>query len=245
MIRILLTAASTATLAAVSNAFVMIDDFTVGAFEGTQFGNGTIQREQTGLDKNHVAFGDRFTVLEIGSNRPQDAVTLRLGNGEAKVTSVDDSIATTFRVEYGFSDAAVLDLSRESEIWVDLYTQDPANRIADFHDVYVRDTHGISDITTSWSQRQGGIRFKKTSFDPRIDWAHIDTLIYRVRYSFISGPHPLGFSTQRVYAVPEPTSIAIMGLAAGIFARRRRWLASQPTAGSTVVEEYKGSPCIR
>lgn len=214
-----------AALAAASNAFVMIDDFTAGPFTRTLVGNGTIQEEQTGLDIAHVAFGDRFTRLEIGANGEQAAVTLALGNGQARVTSGSEGIATTFRVEYGFADATVLDLSGENEIWIDLYTQDPSNRIADFHDLYVRDSHGVSDINPVWSQRAGGIRFKRSTFNPLIDWAHVDALIFRSRYSAQSGPHPLVYSTQRIYAVPEPCQLAGLALAAGITARRRGRLA--------------------
>lgn len=211
-----------AALAPAAQAYVLIDDFTVGGFESTQFGNGTIQDYQTGLDTGRAAFGDRYTRLEIGNNRPEDTVTLRLGGGEAKVASEDDGIATIFSIDCGLWEATTVDLSGQGEIWVDLYTEAPRDRIADFHSIYMRDSHGVTTISPNWSFRPGGVRFKKQSFDPRLDWSQIEYFKYQVRYSAQSGPHPLLYSTQRIYAVPEPSLLLTLALAAGWLARRRQ-----------------------
>ena len=205
-----------------ARAYVLIDDFSVGAFEATQFGNGTIQDYQTGLDTGHAAFGDRYTKLRVGNNRPQDAVTIGLGDEEAKVTSQDDGVATIFSIDCGLWEATTVDLSAENEIWVDLYSHDPSNRFADFHTIFIRDSNGVSDSNPTWTFRLGGVRFKRSSFDPRLDWSKIEYFSYEVRYSAQSGPHPLTYSTQRIYAVPEPSSMAVLTLAAGVLARRQR-----------------------
>lgn len=219
-----LAAISLATLAlpSLAPAFVMIDDFTQGPFEKTYtfaFGNET--HERLNLDRTHVALGERRTNFSVGGNLNNRPVTLRIGDGEAKVTTDTNDISTRWNMSWGNSDLNTIDLSKETEIWMDVYTENPAGRLADIWALNVRDRNGVDGGTPNWLFRPGGIRFRKQDFNPRLDWSQIEYMSFDQRYSTDVGPHPLTYSVTRIYAVPEPGTFLLVVGAAGVLARRR------------------------
>jgi len=210
------------TLAAPSHAYVLIDDFTQGSFDKTYFDDFVNEtHERSNLDKDHIAFGERLTTFSIGGNLNHHPVRLKIGDGSAKVTTDTHGVSTRWSMRWGNSDLVTLDFSGEKEIWMDLYTKDPPNRLADIWSLYVRDSHGVADNNPGWIFRQGGIRFRKQNFSPLIDWSQIEFIAFDQRYSTDVGDHPFEYAVTKIYAVPEPCGFAVIA-AAGFIVRRRK-----------------------
>ncbi len=206
-----------------AHAFVLIDDFTVGPFDRRIVGNGSWEFSQFDLDRSRVALGERSTALEVGGNFFQRPVDLRLGAGETRVSSDTDELSSILRFDYGNTRTNELDLTVETEFWVDLYTEDPVGRLADFHTLFVRDRSGLTATNNSWILRDGGIRFRRQNFSRAVDWSRIDFVSFESRYTRDSGVHPLAYGVQRIYAVPEPGTLGLgLVAAAGLAARHRR-----------------------
>lgn len=200
---------------------MLIDDLTQGFFEKTYTDRQVNEtHERLNLDKTRVAFGERLTTFSIGGNLDHHPVTLRIGDGEAKVTTDTHDVSTRWDMVWGNSDLSRVDFSAETEFWIDLYTQDPPNRFADIWSLYVRDSHGVGGNNPGWLNRQGGIRFRKQDFNPNIDWSNIEYFDFDQRYSTDAGVHPYTYSVTKIYAVPEPSSFIIIA-AAGLIAYRR------------------------
>lgn len=209
-------------LAAPSHAYVLIDDFTQGTFDKTYFDDFTNDfHERLGLDQDHVAFGERQVRFELGGNLDHHPVRLKIGDGAAKVTTDTHDVSTRWSMRWGNSDLLTMDFSGEKEIWMDLYTKDPPNRLADTWSLYVRDSHGVADSNPGWLFRQGGIRFRKQDFSPLIDWSQTEFIAFEQRYSTNAGDHPFEYAVTKIYAVPEPGGVLWLA-AAGMFARRNR-----------------------
>ncbi|MBS1716053.1 MAG: hypothetical protein JST30_17130 [Armatimonadetes bacterium] len=225
-------------LAAPSHAYVLIDDFTQGTFDKTYLDDFTNDfHERLGLDQDHVAFGERQVRFEIGGNLDHHPVRLKIGDGAAKVTTDTHGVSTRWDMVWGNSDLVTIDFSHEKEFWIDLYTKDPPNRLADIWSLYVRDSHGVAGNNPGWLFRQGGIRFRKQDFNPLIDWSSIEYFDFDQTYSTDVGPHPLEYSVTKIYAVPEPGGF-IWFLAAGMCARRKKHVqqASQRPFDPSLVE---------
>ncbi len=206
-----------------AHAFVMIDDFTVGDYRAVLEGVGSDAHFVGGLDRQHVAFGDRITDLSISSNPDRIPVTLDVGGGNAGVSGLDGgrsrALGTEFRVEWGNSRQVVLDLSREAEIWVDIEVKDPDGRFADVWSLRYIDADGRSGTNGSWTSRNGGIAFDLATFTGSVDRSRIVNLQFTQLWT--PPAHPESYTMTRVYAVPEPSTLALGGLALGACLRRR------------------------
>lgn len=208
-------------LSSFANAFVLIDDFTVGEYEKTFADPGTDVAAQHGLDPSHCAFGERDTIFRVGGNFFHRPVTFRIGQGEGKVFTDTQELGTSTVWDYGISRFSKLDFSNESEFRADLYTENPANRLADNWNLFVRDSSGTTAANRGWVARNGGIAFQKSGFSDQLDWAHIEFIRFEQEFDNDFGPHPFVYSVTKLYAVPEPASFLLL-TAVGLLTHRRR-----------------------
>jgi|GEM_PF-2590427 len=215
-----------ATFTVLTHAFVMIDDFTVGDYSARITGVGNDTSFIDGLDKNHVAFGQRATDFKVAVNNFCVPVDLRIGGGEAKIVLPQGrghSMVTELHIEYGNVGNNLVDFSQETEFWIDQYTRNPDGRFADQSRITVRDASGQSAANTGWLSRDGGIFFRKNGFvGGAVDWSRIKFFRLLEEYNTASGDHPEIASVQRMYAVPEPSLFIGSFLLIGLAARRRR-----------------------
>lgn len=133
---------ATASLAAASHGFVLIDDFTVGGFTTVLSQQHSFSKEEFGLDKTHVAFGTRQNSIRIDSNPNNTELSVHVGGGEQALRS---PLPVTWDHDLGFGDLHFeVDFSAETEFWVDFETAHPRDAGADNWDLLVMDADGVT-----------------------------------------------------------------------------------------------------
>jgi hypothetical protein len=218
-------------LAPAAQAFIVIDDFTVGEHHHTMGGfDNSWGFEQRNLDPNHVLFGYRATQMTIQQNFFNVPVQIDIGIGETRV-STSREVSSTMRTQYVDESRIGADLSFGDRIEVDLYTLDPPNRIGDSYFVIVRDADLTLRVVNNWLFRQGGVYFRKSDFGTDVDWSKIISFTFGQRYSDNFGAPPLTYGLTRIAIVPEPGTLLVagLGLASALTGRRRRRCA-RPSA---------------
>lgn len=208
MSRSLIVLCSVLGLAAPAMAFVNIEDFTAGPFSVTLTGEQSYSQQQTGLDQNHSAFGKRGWFLDITSNFDNVPLHLDVGNGEQKLSTTSDLLTYNMDLALGASGDVEIDLSRETSIFIDLYT-DPFHVFADDWSLLVTDVNGVSAANDGWLFRFNGIQFDIPSFTGQINWSRIRSIQFTENMD--TPRNPLIYSVQHIYAVPEPPMLLALG----------------------------------
>lgn len=194
-----------------SQAFTLIDDFTVGDYHSViVWPNKHDGIELFGLDPEHSALGRRAVDVTVNTNFDKVPVNIDIGGGQARISyqSPSRDIATDTVMEFGALDGPTIDLSKENEIWVDLFTEDPSGRLADQWSVTMIDSLGHVDTNPGWLFRPGGVRFRKQDFDPLMDWGKIRLMNFRQKFTPDIGDVPMAYTVTKIYAVPEPGTAA-------------------------------------
>lgn len=138
-------------------------------------------------------------------------VTIAVGNGEARV-SYPSPLANQNFLEFGIDRDWTIDISAESEIRFDVYTENPAERFADVWRLTIENGNGQGASNGRWVRRPNGIAFRRQDFDNTIDWSNIQFMMLRQDWDDSGGPQPLVYSVTEVYAVPEPTALTTFGV---------------------------------
>lgn len=205
---------SALSLAAAGQA-VVFNDYSKGGFDsGFQYGAGYSNL----YEDPSTFFKTREVSLEnvVGGRQPVEFYQVQLGNGGGVgrlSVSASSSVSGDFYLRYGYQREVLFDLSATPTIHFDVPTND---RAADFT-VTLTD---VFDRTTSLNVVAGG-GFQSLSFDfsgqTSINLAQVKNIqIYtplRQAQDFQLGP---------VSAVPEPASMAVLGLGALGLLRRRK-----------------------
>lgn len=202
-----------------AQAYILIDDFTVGEYSKTFNGIGQDTHQELGLDTAHSAFGDRGTTFRVQSNPFHVPVTMDIGQGRATVFTPggqNDGISSILSMELGLASPPVVDFSAETEFWMDIDVRKPNGRFADQWTVIVRDTNGGVGINDGWLFRPGGIRFKLGGFIGSVDWSNIRDFRFDQHFTSQGAPHPESYTVTKIYTVPEPGAllVAFVGLLA-------------------------------
>lgn len=199
----------------------MLDDFTQGGFTMrltmTQFHT----YEEGGLDRAHSAWGHRALTTHVNSNPNNTYLDVTVGGGRQRFES-PVPVMWDSRLQLGGAGPEV-DLSAESEIWVDLRTEHPSQAQADNWMVTVRDAHGRGAGNGGWLYRPEGIRFRRQGFAGTVDWSRI--VAFQFTQNWDSLPNPLAYEVTRIYAVPEPS--LFVAVVAGLVALRKHRATSQ------------------
>lgn len=237
---------ATLGLAVFGQAYVLIEDFTVGEYQSVvNWPKTTDQHEEAGLDRAHTVFGSWAYSLDIMSNFDHAPTSVDIGSGIASVTTGSHALASQFDIELGYKRDVVVDFSAESEFWVDQYTVDPAERLADRWSIYVIDQDGHDAASGAFISRNGGIRFKKSNFAGSVDWSRIVYLDFLQKFTPDDGTVPLVYATTRLYAVPEPTSAIVIVAVISALRRAVRVYAGSLPPHSTSRHLLSGSnPCV-
>ena len=212
-----LAAFALAGLAAQAPAFLILDDFTEGGFAHRLTGTQNFGFDESGLDPAHSAWGRRALRANINSNPNNTYLDFGVGAGRQYFESPEPVMWMSLLLLGGAN--REVDLSDESEIWLDLAT-DPRNALADNWDILVRDVHGVDASNGGWFQRGGGIRFRKQGFSRQVDWSRIET--FQFTQNWDSLPNPLAYEVTRIYAVPEPCTAAGAAVLGFLALRKRR-----------------------
>jgi len=212
-----LALAALAALAPSAHAFLILDDFTEGGFTHVLDLQRSFLHVETGLDRAHSAWGGRTCFTDIVSNPNNTTLEIRVGGGEQAFRT---PLPLTWDHDLRLGDNSTsVDLSTETEIWVDLSSEPRA--FADIWDVTVQDTNGLTASNGGWLQRGGGIRFRKDQFTRTVDWSRITYLEFTQNWDAL--PNPLEYQVTRIYAVPEPSlALGFTALLGAAAARRRR-----------------------
>lgn len=224
MIRSVACLSAFTILASFSQAYILIDDFTVGDYSKTFTTTGSDFHIAEGLDKSHTAWGDRQTWFFVHNNPLHREVTLNVGSGELSVSTLPglaDGLHTQLDTEYGRgASPTTVDFSMETEFWIDLNVKNPNGRFADLWTMYARDSKGVTGTNDGWLSRQGGLRFRKSGFVGNPDWSSIQYLEFSQRFS--SPGYPEAYTVTKIYTLPEPTSASVAALAFLTLRRRAR-----------------------
>ncbi|MBS1716036.1 MAG: hypothetical protein JST30_17045 [Armatimonadetes bacterium] len=203
-------------------AYVNIEDFTVGSF--TVDATHGYSKGQTGLDTDHSVFGKRGWFIG-GIGNPENAtLTLDVRDHEQKLSTTSDLLTYDMRLGLGVSGNVLIDLSRETSVLVDLYT-DPPQHFADQWSMLITDVNGVDTSNDGWLLRPGGIRFDIDSFSRQIDWSRVRSIEFTENMNHSTNPQV--YSVTHIYAVPEP-SLACLGALLPVLLRRRTGSASRP-----------------
>lgn len=207
------------TVPMAASAFIMIDDFTTGEYQRTlEWPNSQDSHQKFGLDPEHAVFGERQSVLRILSNDDRVPVTLSIGNGEGKVSS-SKVVFFEWRLNFGLDNQPLVDMSDETEIWIDYTTRDPENLLPDAFTLIVTTSSG-SAVATGFLTRPGGVKFTRRSFVGSADWSRVQSFQFTQLWSTL--PNPLTYSLQKIYAVPEPSTLLVAaGFGVALRLRRR------------------------
>ncbi len=214
-----------AALAPAAAAYTLIDDFKVGDYHSViNWPNNHDGNKLTGLDRGHSAFGIRATDVTVNTNADHVPVYIDMGGGMGRISydSPSGDIATDTTFQFGYPGGPNLDLSPESEIWVDLYTENPPNRLADEWSVTIADGDGHNSTNPGFISRFGGIRFKRTGFNNTIDWSRINRIAFEQKFTPDFGDVPMAYTVTKIYTVPEPNAAALLAAALGLLALVRR-----------------------
>ena len=200
-------------------AYVNIEDFVDAPFSVELTGGHSYSQGQNGLDTAHSAFGKRGWFLDITSNPDQAHLNLDVGNGEQKLSTTSDLLTYNMDLGLGVSGDVLIDLSRESSIYIDLYT-DPPHVFADHWSLTVVDVNGVDTSNDGWLLRNGGIQFDIDSFSRPIDWSRVRSVTF---FENMDTPrNPTLYSVTHIYAVPEPPALAAGIVALALLRRKPR-----------------------
>jgi len=212
-------------VASPSHAYVLIDDFTGGDYT-TTVTHGADFHFVDGLDKAHTAWGNRQTMLDVVANPRDTPITLSVGGGQMTTTIPPGTggMSTRLRLDWGLGNQPLdIDLSNETEIWVDLKVENPDGRFASIWSVRAINADGTSGSNGGWLWRPEGIRFKLSGFTGHVDWSAVRYLSFTT--DFDPPRYPERYTVTRIYAVPEPHAavLALLGVAiARLRGRRQR-----------------------
>ena len=203
-----------------SQAYILIDDFTVGDYHRVLMGSQSDSHQLSGLDQAHCLFGRRGWAVDIFSNPEGGTLAFDIGNGEQKLQSTSRNLNYDVDLLLGVSGNVLVDFSQESEIWVDYYTDN--NSFADSWSLVVTDKNGFSAGDGNFLTRgTTGLRFRKQDFGVGLDWSNIRSIEFHQRND--QPTNPLLYSVTSVYAVPESSPFVIVTFCVcGLFVRRHR-----------------------
>jgi len=179
--------------------YVNLDDFTTGEFSVTLVGGQQDDREFSGLDRAHCAFGQRRTRVDISSNPNQATLVFSIGNHEQRFES-DKQVAWRYWLRYGYAEPMDIDLSAVQSFFFD------SQSYPDLIEMYVRDKWGKGSYNGGWLLHPKGVYYRRSAFSQAVDWKHIVVLEYQ--QSFASFPNPLYYTVSRFYASVVPGAIA-------------------------------------
>jgi hypothetical protein len=217
-----------AALAVPAQAFIVIDTFEQGYHLATITGEGNRDNFVTGLDRDKVYAGHRYTNYTVNGNPFGYTTTFEVGLGEARVvTPGPNDLSTELDIAYGtgFGQFMRLDLSWFQGVGpmleIDLGTR-PRDLFAEVWSVYFSDGQGRSIINSRPGLRDGGIFFRKDGFvgNPAFDWSDVQTLRFRQSWNR-TRTAPLEYWATEMRVVPEPATVLVF-LAAAVTAARKR-----------------------
>ncbi|MFA9480153.1 PEP-CTERM sorting domain-containing protein [Phycisphaerales bacterium AB-hyl4] len=214
---------------------LMIDDFTQGPItlgsEGSNLGGG-VSETQTGLDPNHVVAGTReLFVATVTSDSVVTPTTLTIHpdaiDGRLRVTSAtvdgDDRPITYFIVRYGSEDTPLnFDATQHGNAIKihNIRTNFENENLSPLHDmIRVADEDGASAVPFEVPGNDGAfdLILPFSSFDADFENVHYIDFIFaraRQRDAFIA--------FDAISIVPEPGSLALLGLSGITLLWRRR-----------------------
>lgn len=205
-----------------SHAMVMLDNYDSGAIDLLlNWPNNSIQTNRVGT----MVGGQVWTELAIAANSNQNNARLRVNTslGRMDVSSevlVQALMFSTYGVDsagdFSASSDLNLDLSGESRFEVDFfYVETPLLVSITLYDA--ESIYGSTQVTTTVSSGFS----KKASFDfsafTGYDFSDVDAILFD-----ITAPTSSDYSINSFSAVPEPASMAALGLGLACLARRRK-----------------------
>lgn len=215
-----LALAALLALASSARAELVLDDFTEDGFTHRLTQRHSFLWEQSGLDRAHSAWGFRGSATQINSNPQGRELEIHVGGGE-QAFRTDGPIAWFHQLRLGNRETEV-DLSGQTRINVDYFTQWPPNMFADNWDILVADADFRTASNGGWYLRPEGIYFEISEFSRPVDWSRITLIQFTQNWD--SFPNPLTYAVTRIYAVPEPSALLAVG--AGL-AALRKWRAAK------------------
>lgn len=210
-------------LASFSQAYILIEDFTVGEYHTTiNWPNTSDGHEERNLDRNHSIYGYRATNLSILNNFDHVPVHFDTAGGVQRVAYSSHSVASQLDTAFGGNGFGTVDFSAESQFMVDVFSENPQNRFADTWVFRAIDSNDKAASNGFALSRQGGIYFRKSDFVGQVDWSKIKYLSFSQEFTPDIGTVPLAYGATKIYAVPEPSvSLAALCILIGLPLRAR------------------------
>ena len=214
-----------------AQAYILIDDFTVGEYHTSITGTGNRDNLSINLDKAHCFAGERGTNYTVSNNPFGYTTFFDIAGHQAKVTTPGpEDLSTQLTVSYGQLHQMNLDISGEigslpggrgKLFEIDL-GMTPPNLFARVWSVYMIDGAGRVNSNETFGTRIGGIQFNREGFfgDADFNWSDIDYFIFRQNWSN-GDTSPLTYWTSEIRVVPEPSVMTAVIFGAFILSRSR------------------------
>jgi hypothetical protein len=206
---------------AVGQPYIMVDTMSGGTWQTEIRGNDLVSHLETGLNVTQTIGGARFTSVDVRENVFLQRVAFVVGTGYASV-SHEGPFRLPISLGFGYGSAVggnPLNLDLRAYVSGRLFEITAGPWQAE-HEIAVWDGNGNFAISTSEYLSSGRIYFDRNTFVGSIDWSDIDSIMYKFHNERML---PGGFAVDEIRIVPEPGTMAGLGVLYLLALRRRRY----------------------